>query len=163
MTEDTVPTGGPIRYGDRWHKKNNGPMHSLTEEQARERHEAGDPYIAIIGEGEQPVVVEVSLKTGYVGVRFIKSHGRAGLVYVFRRHGDRLFLSEVDVDTLSEDGRVVRSEVTMIKPDGTVDVRLIDNVEGTLETTPPHETDVSMCWEDIPSFGEYASITRRER
>lgn len=162
MTEDSAEVVA-VRYGERWHTKDRAPIHPLTVEQARARHEAGELYVAILGEGEQPVVVEVFLEDGYVGIRFIESHGRDGLFYAFRRQGDRLFLTEAKVNTVDDEGKVVLSESTMLKPDGTVEVRRFDRRTGVRETSAATTSDVSMCWEDIPAFGDYASIARRDR
>lgn len=162
MTEDSAAAAA-VRYGERWHTKDRAPIHPLTAGQARARHEAGELYTAILGTGEQPVVVEVFLEDGYVGVRFIESHGRDGLFYAFRRQGDRLFLTEAKVNTVDDDGKIVLSESTMLKPDGTVELRRFDRRTGVRETSEPTTSDVSMCWEDIPAFGDYASISRRDR
>ena len=77
---------------------------------------------------------------------------------------DRLFLSEVAINTVSTEGKVVEAESTLIKPDGTVEVSLFDNVNRTVKAAEPTTgNDVTAMWEDIPQFGDYASITRRER
>lgn len=152
-----------VRYGERWHARDRDVIHPLTVDQARARHETGELYTAVLGEGDEPVVVEVFLQDGYVGVRFVESHGRDGLFYAFRRQGERLFLTEAKVSTVGADGTVLRSEATMMEPDGTVQVRRVDRRTGLREVSAPTTSDVSMCWEEVPAFGDYASIARRDR
>jgi hypothetical protein len=153
-----------ITYCERWNNKQKTPIFGMSEDEARARHSGGELYTAVLGDPETPTVVEVFLNEGYVGVRWLEPHGKDAMRYAFRRNEDRLFLSEVAFNTVSAEGKVVEAESTLIKPDGTVEVSVFDNVNRTVKTAEPTSgNDVSAMWEDIPQFGDYASITRRER
>jgi hypothetical protein len=164
MISDMSSTDLTVSYCERWNNKQKTPIFPMSEDEARARHESGELYTAVLGDHETPTVVEVFLTEGYVGVRWLESHGKDAMRYAFRRFEDRLFLSEVAINTVSAEGRVVEAESTLIKPDGTVEVSLFDNVNRTVKTEEPQiGKDVTAMWEDIPDFGDYASITRRER
>jgi hypothetical protein len=153
-----------VSYCERWNRRTMGPIYPLSETEARARHEAGRLYTAVMSGEEFPTLVEVYLLDGYVGVKFLESHGRPALAYVFRMQDDRLFLHQVDVATVNEAGKVVAAETTVISPDGTVEIQRFDNVAGTMTSSGPATgTDVSHLWEDVPAFSDYASIARRER
>jgi hypothetical protein len=153
-----------VRYCERWNNKQRTPIFALSEDDARARHDSGDLYTAVLGDDETPTVVEVFLTDGYVGVRWLEPHGRDAMRYAFRRTEDRLFLSEVTINTVSVQGKVVEAESTLITPDGSVAVSRFDNVNRTVSAAEPTlGNDVTAMWEDIPRFGDYASITRRER
>jgi hypothetical protein len=157
-------TDQTVSYCERWNNKQNKPIFPLSQDDARGRHDSGELYTAVLGDHETPTVVEVFLKEGYVGVRWLEPHGKDAMRYAFRRIEDRLFLSEVAINIVSAEGKVVGVESTLIKPAGTVEVSLIDNVNRTVKAAEPTTSnDLAAMWEDIPQFGDYASITRRER
>jgi hypothetical protein len=164
MISDMSSTGVTVSYCERWNNKQNKPIFWMSEDEARARHDSGELYTAVLGDNETPTVVEVFLKEGYVGVRWLETHGKDAMRYAFRRIEDRLFLSEVAINTVSTEGKVVEAESTLTKPDGTVEMSLFDNVNRTVKTAEPQTSkDVTAMWEDIPQFGDYASVTRRER
>ena len=153
-----------VTYCERWNNTQKQPIFPLSEDAARARHESGELYAAVLGDPETPTVVEVFLREGYVGVRWLEPHGKDAMRYAFRRIAERLFLSEVAINTVNAAGKVIEAESTLIRPDGTVEVSRFDNVNRTVETAEPKTSkDVAAMWEAIPPFGDYASITRRER
>jgi hypothetical protein len=164
MISDMSSTDVTVKYCERWNNKQKTPIFPMSEDEARARHDSGELYTAVLGDPETPTVVEVFLTDGYVGVRWLEPHGKDAMRYAFRRTEDRLFLSEVAINTVSAEGKVVEAESTLIKPDGTVQVSLFDNVNRTVKAAEPQTgNDVAAMWEDLPQFGDYASITRRER
>jgi hypothetical protein len=164
MISDMSSTDVTVSYCERWNNKQKKPIFPMSEDEARARHASGALYTAVLGDHETRTVVEVFLKEGYVGVRWLEPHGKNEMRYAFRRTEDRLFLSEVAINTVSAEGKVVAAESTLIKPAGTVEMSLFDNVNRTVKTAEPQVSkDVTAMWEDIPQFGDYASITRRER
>jgi hypothetical protein len=153
-----------LTYCERWNTKQKTPIFPMSEDEARARHDNGELYTVVLGDHAAPQLVELNLKEGYVGVRWLEAHGKDALRYAFRRNDDRLFLTEVALNTVSDEGKVVQAESTLIKPDGTVEVSLFDNVNRTVKTAEPASgKDVTAMWEDVPSFGDYTSISRRER
>jgi hypothetical protein len=164
MISDMSSTDVAVSYCERWNNKQKKPIFPMSADEARARHERAELYTAVLGDHETPTIVEVFLNEGYVGVRWLEPHGKDAMRYAFRRVGDRLFLTEVAINTVSADGKVVQAESTLIKPDGTVEVSVFDNVNRTVKTAEPTTgNDVTAMWEPIPQFGDYASITRRER
>jgi hypothetical protein len=152
-----------VRYCERWNNRQRQPIVALSADEARARHDSGELYTAVLGD-ENPTLVEVFGNEGYVGVRWLEPHGRDAMRYAFRRVEDRLFLSEVTINTVGAEGKVVEAESTLIKPDGTVEVSRFENLNRTVQTSKPKAgTDVAAMWEAVPRFGDYASITRRER
>jgi hypothetical protein len=164
MISDMSSTEVTVTYCERWNTKQKQPIFPMSQDEARARHDNRELYTAVLGDPETPTLVEVFLKEGYVGVRWLESHGKDALRYAFRLTDGRLFLSEVSLNTVSAEGKVVEAESTLIKPDGTVEVSVFDNVNRTVKAgTPTSGNDVSAMWEDIPAFGDYESISRRER
>lgn len=164
MISGMSSTDVAVSYCERWNNKQKKPIFPMSADQARARHERGELYTAVLGDHETPTVVEVFLNEGYVGVRWLEPHGKDAMRYAFRRIEDRLFLSEVAINTVSAEGKVVEAESTLIKPDGIVEVSRLDNVSRTVKTGEPRTgRDVTAMWDDIPQFGDYASISRRER
>jgi hypothetical protein len=153
-----------VSYCERWNTRQRAPIFDLSEDEARARHDSGELYTAVLGDPGTPTLVEVFLNEGYVGVRWLAPQGRDAMRYAFRRTDDRLFLSEVTINTLNADGKVIEAESTLIRPDGSVEVSRFDNLNRTVQAAEPTTSkDVSAMWEAIPQFGDYASITRRER
>jgi hypothetical protein len=164
MISDMSSTDVTVSYCERWNNKQKTPIFPMSSDEAQARHDSGELYTAVLGDHETPTIVEVFLGEGYVGVRWLEPHGKDAMRYAFRRADDRLFLSEVAINTVSAEGKVVEAESTLIKPDGTVEVSLFDNVNRRVKTAAPTTgNDVTAMWEDIPQFGDYASIARRER
>jgi hypothetical protein len=164
MISDMSSTDAAVSYCERWNNNQKQPTFPLSADEARARHETGELYTAALGDHETPTLIEVFLSEGYVGVRWLEPHGKDAMRYAFRRIEDRLFLSELAINTVSAEGKVVEAESTLIRPDGTVEVSLFDNVNRTVKTAEPKTgRDVTAMWEDIPQFGDYASISRRER
>lgn len=66
-----------IRYCVRWNKLTQGPIEPLTEEQARQRHDAGQLYTAVTERDDRPrQLVVVNLELDYVGVEQLGPHGQ---------------------------------------------------------------------------------------
>lgn len=162
---DISSTNVTVTYCERWNNKQKQPIFPMSEDEARARHDAGQLYTVVLGDWSSPVLVELFLKDKYVGVRWLEQHGKDALRYAFRLQDDgRLFLSEVAFNTVDDNGKVVESESTLIKPDGTVQVSLFNNVDRTVKAGEPTPgKDVAAMWEDVPAFGNYESIARRER
>jgi hypothetical protein len=152
-----------IVYGERWHTKQMAPIFPFSEDEARARHQVGELYTAAMGDLQAPVLVELHLIDGYVGVRWLHPLGKDQLAYRFRQHDERLFLTEVAFNTINEEGKVAVSESTLFKPDGTMQVSVFDNENRTVKESEAVTKDVSLLWEDVPEFGHYESISRRER
>jgi hypothetical protein len=154
-----------VTYAARWSEPVGGPVDELDEDEAQRRHEAGELYTAILGDGMTPrAYVEVRLEKGFVGVHFLDDDGRNFATYLFGKQADddALFLERATWREYDEDGELVRGEAYFFKPDGTIHVESKDYVEREASRGDKRD-DVSGNWEPVPEFGRYESVTRLER
>src|SRR4051794_2138686 len=76
-----------LGYCDHWKRRYAEPGPPLTEPEARARHDAGEPYGALLapegGPDRPTVAVQVSTGTARVDVSFLDDHLRTEGTYVF--------------------------------------------------------------------------------
>ena len=155
-----------VNYGERWTDLGNYIVDPLDAEAARERHERGRLYAAILGDPERPWAhLDVRLEVGYVGVEFLDEQLREDLSYTFSRAPDSegdLFLEQATWRSYDSSGDRFSAEHYIFEPPNLAHVAKLDYVADEQETSDV-ETDLAQNWEPVPAFGEYESIARRER
>jgi hypothetical protein len=154
-----------ITYCVTWSSDQMAPVESLSEDEARARHDAGELYTAVLSDGpESPPRLVERRADGVHIARFIEQRGRDEMIYAFEPMDGRLFLVEASINTINDAGKALTTDMTVFRPDGIVEARIRDHVAKSSKSTGDiPDRDVSMCWEDIPAFGDYDSITRIER
>lgn len=155
-----------VSYGERWSDLSLRIVDRLDAEAARQRHERGELYAAILGDPEHPWAhLNVRLEVGYVDVTFLDEELREDLSYTFTREpgseGD-LFLEQATWRTYDSSSERVLSEHYIFKPPNITHVRKRDYTANEQETYSV-EADLAQNWEPVPAFGDYESIAARER
>lgn len=156
----------PVNYSERWDEGQ--PVTPLDERTARLRHD-GAPgyYTAVLGDPPQ-VLIEVNWDEDYLGVYYLDAQLRREKKHSFTRHDGRLFLDEVRLwQYAGENDPNYRSPVYVkwkFTRDGGLRIITTNRVlkERTIESAKG-PVDVTANWEDIPAFGDWASVTRPER
>ncbi len=155
-----------VSYGERWSKRGLYIVDPLDVETARERHERGELYAAILGDPEHPwAYLVVRLEVGYVGVDFLDEELRGDLSYTFAREPDSegdLFLEQATWRIYDDSGEPAFDEHYVFEPPNIAHVTKRDHTAKDQETYAL-KTDLAQNYEPVPAFGEYESIARRER
>lgn len=138
----------------------------LDVETARQRHERGELYAAILGDPEHPWAhLNVRLEVGYVDVTFLDEQLHEDLSYTFTREpesaGD-LFLEQATLTSYDDSGEISHDEHYIFEWPNITHVRKRDYTANEQETYSV-EADLAQNYEPAPAFGEYQSIARRER
>lgn len=149
-----------ITYAGRWDPQERRPVEPLSVAEARRRHTAFEPYVAVLGAPDRPdVLVESDGQRGDLTVWTFDGYDRRAGLFEFRIIGpERMGLlrmaewryldgrPEFDrasprcVTTFDRNG--VKAEVTGGEPDGW---RLLDGYDR---------------WHDVPTFGKWTSVLR---
>lgn len=152
-----------VKYFEAWHRYLRQPVEPLTETQAKARADAGDGYVAVIGQAEHPECF-IEVRGGFYGVSFLDSLNREYLMYSFEEiEPGKLFLKEaIFREYDGESPKPARASAYRFERNGSVSIETGANPFRQV-VTRESETDVSGNWELKPSFGEYAGIIRKER
>jgi hypothetical protein len=152
-----------VTYCRGWFRAEKRATALLSHEAGEQAHKTGNLYTALIGDPTRPLAfVDVRLVTGFVGVGFLDAELREYLAYDFQvATNGQMFLVGATVREFEQSSdKACRATIYKFSQNGHVDIlRLEGGKQQEAETT----TDVSGNWEPIPSFGDYESITRRER
>jgi hypothetical protein len=155
-----------VSYGEDWDETHREPSPPLDEDQARRRHEAGEPYVAYLHgvDGRPDAVVELAPRSARVGVSFLDENGRGATYYTFKpdRAGG-LWLDEFGGRRVGQDGEVVLTERRRFSADGLVSATRRNLVSGESRRWESRLDDLSKLSEPMPAFGDYEGITRYER
>jgi hypothetical protein len=142
----------------------------MSEAAARKLDDAGRFYTAVRNEDDHVTLLEINMKLGHIGVRFLDDKGRRSLDYLFQKTEDgRMFLADMMVfDYANSEVRGDRADPSVIEsyrfaPDGTVRRETDNKKTREVETVDTHSVDVSDHWEPVPAFGAYDSIARHNR
>lgn len=161
-----APATRTVTYADRWSRRKRSIVGPLEEAAARERHERGEPYTAVLDDPERPsVVIEPALKGGVVRSRFFDDALRNYMTYVFTRPADKdgdLFLEQLTLQRYDDAGALATDEHWIFEPPNIAHVKKRDHTTREAETYDV-EADLSRNCEPAPPFGEYDSISRIER
>lgn len=151
-----------VEYFQKWFKAKNQAILPLSVDQARDRHERGIPYVALLQiDGERRVV---DIAGPWVSVMFFEAHDRLFLRYDFKKEqSGRLFLSlAVCLEYQGEERQHARSVTFAFKQDGTVLVETRSVPFGEVQERES-SADPAVNWEDYPEFGAYSSVCRLSR
>ena len=157
-------------YCEQWNNLTETPMNPLTPAQAQARHASGQLYTAVASAADRSVPaqrVEIRLETGYVSVIFMDEYGRDTLDYTFTVTSGSLFLETATSHSYGNSqerggyAEADRTETYEFTTDGVM--RRTIEADGEESSESRHGIDVSSNWENVPNFGAYSSLTRRER
>ena len=155
-----------VSYGERWNEVRGEPWPPLDEDEARRRHEAGEPYVAYVHDvdGRPGAVVELGLRCARVGVSFLDENGHRATYYIFKpdRAGG-LRLDEFGGRRVGRDGQITLAERRRFLPGGLVSATRRNLLSGEHKRWEDRLDDLSKLSEPMPAFGDYESITRYER
>lgn len=157
------PASLPLTYFERWHRHAKKPIGPLSEETARERHEALQPYVVVAGPQSAPLAF-IEIAGDFCGVSFLDEWQREYLMYTFEAlEQDRVFLREATHREFEGSSDVVvRGTVYRFWPDGRM---MIERAEQPFRRSSVDESsaDVAHNWEKRPSFGRYGQLLRKDR
>ena len=153
-----------ITYADAWNFSERRPDPTITASEARARHDSGERYTALLGDGtytEKSITLELGL--GRITVNFFDVRQRVGMTRVYgQREGDRIFLESTAFYNYSDEDvrgeRAVHWEATAFGKDGSW--RCTEHHADGSDDSAGYLIDVAEHWEMVPAFGEYASISR---
>jgi hypothetical protein len=165
-------------YCQRWNKRLSKPIKQLAADQAEVRHGAGQPYAVAsfkeaLGRTDRTDrVVELALRSGHVCVYFFDKYKRVEMTYTFGPHETRLFLNSIvtygygDSTEYLGMSQCERIETDEYHIDGTGLHTVHDKTTGESYAQELHlkeEAELDVHFEDVPEFGQYASIARGSR
>ncbi len=133
------------------------------EDKAQAAHVSRQLYTGLVGSPTAPdCFVEIS--NDYIGVEFLDGLLREYVSYQFQEmKPGRLFLSMATERKFEGDtDKVIWGITYYYDEDGHVAIEEEDFVGDTLTKAETY-LDVSVNWEAYPEFGEYESITRKDR
>ncbi len=153
-----------ITYAESWNVQEQRPERIFAVSEARARHDAGERYSVVIGDGHRTEkVITLELATGTITARFLDRLQRVAMTRVYgQREGERMFLGWTAFYNYADDDlrgeRAVHWETTSFRKDGSWNET--DHYSDGTEESRGVVLDVSEQWEPIPAFGDYASISR---
>jgi hypothetical protein len=152
-----------ITYGKNWFAAERRMTEIWTEEQAREAHRTRQPYAILLDFDDIPACA-VEVLDDCINVDFLDHLGREVLTYQFQElEPGRLFLSMAVERTFKyRSDQVARGALYLFWKNGKIVIEDHDFSTMT-KTRSEGMKDVSGNWEPYPAFGEYDSITSRER
>jgi hypothetical protein len=164
-----APDSSNVAYAEGWNEPYSEALDEISEVEARRRHDAGEQYVALLGGHKQPsVAVELTLGKNLVQVYFLQPDGQATGIYTFTRNSaeEPLWLEQVYLQTWDGD-RQKTFDWTVIHPDGRMHAERggvgAPEKEVMDTTLSQKQLDEANMPEPVPSFGDYASISRFER
>ncbi|MGY6023155.1 hypothetical protein [Streptomyces spinosirectus] len=140
-------------YCERWNKLTETPVNPMTPAQARARHASGELYAAIASPDSHSVPT-------------LRVQMRDSLDYTFTLLDESLFLESAtsyDYGESKERGGYAdaeRMETYEFTTDGFIH-RAVD-VDGQESRESRQGVDVTGSWEQVPNFGAYDALTRRD-
>ena len=161
---DAPPTHHVPTYGTAWRPGTSELDRQLDPAEAERRHEAGEPYVALVPrEDRAPVVVEVTPER--VISRFLDAAGREDLVLNFVAYDGILFHAELAMKNFDEgapSNAPSSVQVFRFEPDGTQRIWM-SNPSGGGQTIDQYDVDVAGHWEPFPAFGRYDGVMNLDR
>ncbi|ASU85036.1 hypothetical protein CDO52_21560 [Nocardiopsis gilva YIM 90087] len=162
-----------VTYCQNWSTKLKGPGRPLTESAARRRWDKGDAFTAVIPPLEadgQPTLVTVCWRNNYLETVFLDRFGRQTTAYEFHRVDDEhLFLERVWLHRYPSDDPSLglngadRIEWILYHAEDRMTHHITDKTEHFKEKVEYSDIDFTPNWEQLPEFGDWASVARYER
>ena len=152
-----------VHYCKSWFRARKRATDMWDEAEARAAHVKRQLYTALVGSPTAPECF-VEIRDDYMGVEFLDHLLREYVAYQFEeKEPGKLYLSmaterKFDGDT----DKVIWGITYYFDEDGHVAIEEEDFVADTLTKAETY-LDVSANWEPYPEFGEYESITRKDR
>jgi hypothetical protein len=153
-------------YTKGWFRAHKRPLAMLTEQEAKLLHGKGKVYTVLVDSIERPrCFIEINAKQSYFGVCFLDPQLNVNLEYLFGQpEAGKIFLQQVTSRKfLPLDNSLSEAEITYFDKLGKVTIQHTDMLSGKITEKVATGVDLQMNWEDIPEFGKYESITRKER
>lgn len=157
-----------VTYSERYSDLAGKPAGPLSEDQARQRHASGEPYAVTLGDpGSPDAVIDVAWKNNHLGVWFFDEEGRRTVHFSFHVREGKLFLA-IAMNWKYPEGFRLRNQASVIErvrytPDGIIQHETTDKVSGEKTVRDISDVDVATNWDNIPSFGEWDSVSRFDR
>lgn len=144
-----------------WNNIRKKPHHVIPLEEARMKDENGEAYVVAMYDEDRLFRV-LSFDKNSCTVRFYNGEQDGlYLMYGFVLKNDKLFLNAAYHYSYL-DGKIIEHTLFSFDQDGKMIAEKMDYRTGEVEEREGI-VDVSPNWEEIPTFGEYSSIIRKER
>jgi len=124
----------------------------------------------VLGDPTSPEkIIEVVWENDHVGVVFFDRLQRQAVHYSFRRIDDKtMFLTSITNWQYPDDNAKLINESCRIESidyqsDGIVEHEVRDKQADEIRRTKYRDVNTDINWEPVPTFGDWASITRFER
>ncbi|TAU34913.1 hypothetical protein ELI43_37440 [Rhizobium leguminosarum] len=146
-----------------WSHQYKSPIEIWTEEKARECHEKGALYTAVIGAIDRPTCA-LEIKKDFVAVTFFDDRLRNYVVYVFSESSpEMLFLERATHrEYVGDTDQIDNGSTYFFKQDGSLVIsRQFFNPHRQERTTGT--ADVTGNYSRKPDFGHYEDLIRLER
>lgn len=151
-----------IVYCKKWSLFRKQPHDIITQQQARSRHEKGEPYTVVIYNSNSDsvrYVVDINLR--FITVRFFNEEFENYLLYSFLKIDNKLFLNTAYYYRF-QNNQEIEHLYFNFKENGDMVTEKKDYLNNIVEETEA-KVDVSVNWEAIPQFGEYQNLLKEER
>jgi hypothetical protein len=165
-----VTAASSAAFCDRWNDLLHEPIRPIKEAEARRRDGAGEPYVVILGTKDKPEsLVEVNWSNDYIATWFMDDELRRHVKYSFTKTDkSTLFLDQIKMWDYPEDAKDGLSSATKVtsfsySQDGVAHETIDDSAAGTVETISRSDVPLNINWEQVPEFGDWASISRWDR
>jgi hypothetical protein len=126
--------------------------------------------MVVLGDRERPdALIEVNWSLDYLGTWFLDDKLRRNLNYSFARVDPKtLFLEQITLWEYPEDAVRDLDTATLVttlsyNQDGVVHESIDDSVAGTEEVISRSDVPLDINWEQVPEFGDWSRVARRNR
>ncbi|WP_433205093.1 hypothetical protein ACQP1G_17335 [Nocardia sp. CA-107356] len=159
-----------VAYCKFWDPDHSRPLGVMSADTARSYDCSGSSYVVVLGDVASPdAVLDINWRENQFSVSFLDDQKRLQLWHEFRRVDEgRMFLFTMTSWQYSSDDQRGPDDANVIhalqlRPDGTVQADIWDGNTGQCWVSDIAEVSVDMCWEPVPEFGNWASVSRLDR
>ncbi|MGW3540925.1 hypothetical protein ACWDNI_10335 [Nocardia niigatensis] len=159
----------PVTYALWWDPGTRRPDQIMTVDEARQRDAQGLHYSVILGDPEHPaVVMDVQWQEKLLFTYFLDQWSRLWLKLEFQRTGEQtMFLTHITQFSYPSTGYAPADDASRIDrweylPNGH-GRRHLWEADKEMLVADFDEADIGGCWEPVPTFGEWESVTRTDR
>ena len=149
-----------IAFFEKWVWAKKKGIAPLSEYEARRKHMARQPYVAVCDESQATAVVDIAGE--WVSVGFLDESGRNYLTFDFRvlEQGNIFLKTATHREFFDTSTQLVKSDRFNFEPDGKYFVEL---QEGSTTSTRTGQVPTQPLWAEFPEFGEYQALLQTER